>query len=173
MLSTRFPLVVVAPVWPQKEWFTNLLSFLVEKPLKLPCCGTNGSAHIRKFGCGLETLRITLENYQMSHLNGRDFGEVVEVVASDLRGSVAALYQGKWSQFLHWYHGWNFAPCKATVQQIAKFFLYLWRELKLLVPAVQDYCAALNHVFLSAGVDLAVNIVICRILQLREIFSTM
>ena len=73
-------------------------------------------------------------------------GKVVEVVAADLRGSTAAIYQGKWSRFLYWCHGLNLSPCKATVHQVVEFFLNLRRELKLLVPAVKSYHVALNLV---------------------------
>ena len=67
--------------------------------------------------------------------------EVAEVISS--QGSTVALYQGKWPQFLCWCHGQNVSPCKASIPQIAKFFLYLWRELKLSVPAVKCYHATL------------------------------
>ena len=84
----------------------------------------------------------------------------VKVVTSDLRGSTAAFCQGKWFRFLYWCCGWNLSLFKAIVQQIAEFFLYLCQDLKLLVPLVKGYHAALNHVFSLAEVDLAANTVI-------------
>ena len=54
--------------------------------------------------------------------------------------------------------------------------LYLWKELKLLVSAVNDYQASLNHVFSLAGMDFAANRVSSRMFrsfektcQLREV----
>ena len=93
---------------------------------------------------------------------------VAEAIASNRRCSTPAVYQGKWSQFFHWCHGWNLSPCKAIFQQIMEFFLYLSNELKLLVPAVKDYGAALKHVFSLAGLDLAANCIICRMFQSFE-----
>ena len=29
-------MILVAPLWPQKEWFIDLLALLVEEPLELP-----------------------------------------------------------------------------------------------------------------------------------------
>ena len=55
-------------------------------------------------------------------------------------------------------------PCKAIVQQIAKFFLYHRKELKLLVLVVKGYRVVLDHVFSRAGFDLAANHIICRML---------
>ena len=43
-----------------------------------------------------------------------------------------------------------------------EFFLYLHRELKLSVSRVNGYVAALNYIFVLAGVDLASSCVICR-----------
>ena len=83
--------------------------------------------------------------------------EVEEIVATDLRRSTACLYQGKSSRFLHWYHWQNIAPCKGTVLQIAEFFLYLCRELKLPEPMIKGCRSVLNHVLSLASTDMAVN----------------
>ena len=94
--------------------------------------------------------------------------EIAEVFASNLRRSTACLYQGKWSRFLHWCHWRNISPCKGTVLQIVKLFLYLWMGLELSVPAVKGYQATLNHVFSLAGMDLAANKIICRMFNCCE-----
>ena len=72
---------------------------------------------------------------------------------------------GRWSRFLHWCQGQNIAPCKTTVWQITKFFLYRHR---LLLPAVKACRAALHHVFVLASTDLAANKVISRIFSSFE-----
>ena len=64
--------------------------------------------------------------------------------------------------------GQNLSPFKATVQQIAEFFLYLHRELKMSIPAVKGHCAVLTHVFSLAGVDLAANHIISRLVRSFE-----
>ena len=58
--------------------------------------------------------------------------------------------------------------CQATVQKIAKFFLYLWGELKLSVAVVTGYRAALNHVFSLASAGLAANRVISQMFRSFE-----
>ena len=57
------------------------------------------------------------------------------------------------------------SPCKATVLQLAEFFLYQQRELKPSVPVVKGYQVALNHVFSLAGMDLTANEIISRMLS--------
>ena len=53
-------------------------------------------------------------------------------------------------------------PCKATIPQIAEFFLFLHQEFGLSMPAVEGYSTALNHVFLLTEMDLAASSVVSR-----------
>ena len=74
-----------------------------------------------------------------------------------LRRSTAVLYQSEWSWFLGWCGRRGVEPCKASISQVAEFFLYLHQELGLSVPVVEGYRAALNHVFSLARMDLAAS----------------
>ena len=68
------------------------------------------------------------EDYQVTCLQGSIFVGGCEVHHKDPRWFTACVYQEKWSRLLHWSREWNIAsckPCKATVSQIAKFFLHL------------------------------------------------
>ena len=87
---------------------------------------------------------------------------VARVAAVDFWQSTAALYQLKWTRFLGWCNQRDVNPCKASVPQITKFFLYLHQELGLSVPAGKGYRAALNHVFSLIGVDLAASTMVPR-----------
>ena len=51
-------------------------------------------------------------------------------------------------------------PCKATVQQIAEFFLYLHQELKLSIPVIKGCSSARNELFTLTGMHLAADRVI-------------
>ena len=96
MPSTNLSLVLVAPLWPQKEWCADLLAFLVEEPLKLPLLWKLlFQPHVRKFHRGLEMLY--LHSWKLSS----DFiCKAAEAVSSDLRRFTACLYQEKWSRCL-------------------------------------------------------------------------
>ena len=74
--------------------------------------------------------------------------EIVEAAFSDLRRSTAYLYQEKWSRFLHFCDGRNIAPHKVIFQQLAEFFLYLQKELKLTVSAIKFCRSVLYHDFI-------------------------
>ena len=56
--STGSSMVLVAPLWPQKEWFAQLV-FLVEEPLGLPMLwNLLVQPHVRKFQRGLQKLQL-------------------------------------------------------------------------------------------------------------------
>ena len=93
---------------------------------------------------------------------------VARVAAADLQHSTVNLYQPKWSRFLGWCHQRDIEPCKASVPQVAEFFLYLRHDLGLFVPAVKGCPVALNHVFSLTGVDLASNPVVLRMFRSFE-----
>ena len=59
-------------------------------------------------------------------------------------------------------------PSKATIPQVAEFFLYLCQELGLSVLPVKDYWVALNHVFSLMAMDLASSSVILRMFHSFE-----
>ena len=62
----------------------------------------------------------------------------------------------------------NITLCKTAVQQIAEFFLYLPKELKLTVSAIKGYRSAVNHVYTLGGTDLASNRIISRMFSSIE-----
>ena len=50
MLSRNLSMILVAPQWPQKEWFSDLLALMVEVPLELSMLGNLlMQPHIGKF----------------------------------------------------------------------------------------------------------------------------
>ena len=50
--------------WPEKEWFTDLLSLLVKEPFELPLLwNLLVQPHIRKFHCGLGISAFTCGSY--------------------------------------------------------------------------------------------------------------
>ena len=72
---------------------------------------------------------------------------------------------GKWSEFLHWYCRGNVTSCSDTFQQLAEFFLYLRKELKLTVPAIKSCRSALNRVFVLCGMDIVSDRLICQMIS--------
>ena len=58
-LSRRLQLTLIAPFWPQKEWFPDLLEVLMEPPLRLPeRRDLLRQPHFHRFHLGLQSLRL-------------------------------------------------------------------------------------------------------------------
>ena len=77
-------------------------------------------------------------------------------------GDPQHVYQEKLFSFHQWCHGKKVAACKATVQQISEFFLYLHQDLKLTTAAILGCRSTFNHVFTLIGTNLASSRVISR-----------
>ena len=74
LASKGLSLVLVAPLWPQKEWFTDLLSLFAEEPLELPWVwNLVVQPHVRKFCKGLETLCLLEGRSSSVSSERRDF----------------------------------------------------------------------------------------------------
>ena len=163
-LSGRLSLLLIASLWPQKEWYSDpsrssgVHASRAPLPVETPRAASCQKVPSRSEDPLPSRAEVFQDIVKMTVFLRR----VTEVVAKDLRGSTANLYQGKWLRFLYWCFGWNISPCKATVQQIVDFFLYLWGELKLSVPMVKSYLVVLNHIFSLIGFDLAANLIISR-----------
>ena len=100
------------------------------------CCGILWSSHpLGNFTEVWKRCDFTCGSCQVTSHEGWFSKEAAEVVISYLRRSTACIYHGKWLGFLHLCRGRNISTCRATVLQMVEFFMYLQKELKLLVPA--------------------------------------
>ena len=36
LMGSRVRMILIAPMWPQQEWYPDLLTLLVEEPIELP-----------------------------------------------------------------------------------------------------------------------------------------
>ena len=107
------------------------------------CSGTDSLVSCKEISQGLRVAAPMLVEVIKQLIWKVGFSkEVTEAVTTGLRKSTACFYQGKRPRFLHCCCEQNTVPCKATVQQKAKFFLYLYMQLRLSLPAIKDYRAA-------------------------------
>ena len=84
-------MILVSPLGPEKEWFGDLLVFLLEEAFALPVLwNLLVWPYFRKFHTGLESL--CLYTWRLS-----DF-QMFVVVTLGLRIFITPLYQGKWSR---------------------------------------------------------------------------
>ena len=154
---------LVTSLWPQKEWYSDLLALLVENLCSFPGCGTCAFSCTRKFHKGPESLTTHLDVIKQLVHKINSLEEIAVCDSTDVRCSAAYLYKGKWSKFFHCCPGRNISTYKAMIQAIVQFFFHLCEELKLMVSLIKGYKSAFHQVFSLTGKDLAGNRVISKI----------
>ena len=161
-MSTRLSLVLIAPFWPQKGVVRWYCSFFGEKPLKLPLLwNLVVQPHIRKFHRSLEILH--LHAWKRPVQKERLWRLLIWISRVPQQCSTRLSGLDSSNCVVN-----RISSRKATVQQITEFFIYLRRELRLSIPVMKGYCAALQHVFLLADADLAANRIISRMFHSFE-----
>ena len=157
--SSRVAMTLVAPLWPEKEWFADLLLLLTQPPLVLPCWDRLlRQPHCNLFHQGAHALNLhawaTLKrHYRKSGFSGR----AARVLSGVLRESSSRLYQSRWKIFCGWCRGRSVAPVNASVPVVVDFLIHLRQDKGLSVSAVKGYCSALNSVLALKGRDLAAS----------------
>ena len=156
--SSRVAMTLVAPLWPEKEWFADLLLLLTQPPLALPCLDKLlRQPHCSLFHQGVHALKLHAwrlkRHYQKSGFSGR----AARVLSGVLRESSSRLYQSRWKIFCGWCRGRGVAPVNATVPVVVDFLIHLRQDKGLSVSAVKGYCSALNSVLALKGQDLAAS----------------
>lgn len=95
----------------------------------------------------LVALPSRVETLSRAYRQGGFSAEVSQRLASTVRESSLAAYQGKWAVFLAWCGERGVDPLSATVPVIADFFLYLFSVRKLAPHTIAAYRSALAGVF--------------------------
>ena len=150
--SSRVAMTLVAPLWPEKEWFADLLLLLTQPPLVLPCWDRLlRQPHCNLFHQGAHALN--LHAWRLSSFSGR----AARVLSGVLRESSSRLYQSRWKIFCGWCRGRSVAPVNASVPVVVDFLIHLRQDKGLSVSAVKGYCSALNSVLALKGRDLAAS----------------
>ena len=157
--SSRVAMTLVAPLWPEKEWFADLLLLLTQQPLVLPLLGQAASAAplqpvpSRRPRAEPSRVATLKRHYRKSGFSGR----AARVLSGVLRESSSRLYQSRWKIFCGWCRGRSVAPVNASVPVVVDFLIHLRQDKGLSVSAVKGYCSALNSVLALKGRDLAAS----------------
>ena len=157
--SSRVAMTLVAPLWPEKEWFADLLLLLTQPPLVLPCWDRLlRQPHCNLFHQGAHALNLHAWRLSSDTTESRAFrGRAARVLSGVLRESSSRLYQSRWKIFCGWCRGRSVAPVNASVPVVVDFLIHLRQDKGLSVSAVKGYCSALNSVLALKGRDLAAS----------------
>ena len=153
--SSRVAMILVAPLWPEKEWFADLLLLLTQPPLALPCWDKLlRQPHCNLFHQGVHALNLHAWRLKRHYRKSGFSGRAARVLTGVLRESSSRLYQLRWRIFCGWCRGRGVAPVNATVPVVVDFLIHLRQDKGLSVSAVKGYCSALNSVLALKGRDL-------------------
>ena len=156
--SSRVAMTLVAPLWPEKEWFADLLLLLTQPPLVLPCWDRLlRQPHCNLFHQGTHALNLHAWRLSSDTTESRAFREGLLELSGVLRESSSRLYQSRWKIFCGWCRGRSVAPVNASVPVVVDFLIHLRQDKGLSVSAVKGYCSALNSVLALKGRDLAAS----------------
>ena len=150
-------IVLIAPVWPNQEWFPDLLDLSIDFPISLPPVQ---KLLKQTFLTPLSSASVASQPSRLEVIKGfhkeRGFSEAVaQRLAISQRQSSAVVYESKWKVFGEWCHVKQIDPVKATVQQLADFLIFLFEEKKLAISSIQGYRSCISKVFLARGIDIS------------------
>ena len=157
--SSRVAMTLVAPLWPEKEWFADLLLLLTPTTPGSSLLGQAASAAplqpvpSRRPRAEPSRVATLKRHYRKSGFSGR----AARVLSGVLRESSSRLYQSRWKIFCGWCRGRSVAPVNASVPVVVDFLIHLRQDKGLSVSAVKGYCSALNSVLALKGRDLAAS----------------
>ena len=149
-------IVLIAPVWPNQEWFPDLLDLSIDFPIT-PTSAETAQADLLT---PLSSASVASQPSRLEVIKGfhqeRGFSEAVaQSLAISQRQSSAVVYESKWKVFGEWCHVKQINPVKATVQQLADFLIFLFEEKKLAISSIQGYRSCISKVFLARGIDIS------------------
>ena len=146
-------MTLIAPLWPEKEWFADLLLLLTQPPLALPCWDKLlRQPHCSLYHQGVHALNLHAWRLSSDTTESRAFQEgLLESCQGSCRSPPldCTSRDGRSSVVV--------APVNATVPVVVDFLIHLRQDKGLSVSAVKGYCSALNSVLALKGLDLAAS----------------
>ena len=155
--SSGVLLTLIAPYWPQRPWFPELLDLVVDGPVTLPLSrDLLRQPHFHRFHLGgVKAVTSCLETIQRFAQSQGFSKHVVQQSALARRPSSRAGYQARWAVFRKWCHDKGHSVSRPSLQKIADFLFWLRRTRKLSVSAVMGYRSMLSAVFRTVLPDIS------------------
>ena len=157
--SSRVAMTLVAPLWPEKEWFADLLLLLTQPPLVLPCWDRLlRQPHCNLFHQGAHALNLHAWRLSSVTTESRAFREgLLESCQGSSENLPLASTSRDGRSSVVGVVGRSVAPVNASVPVVVDFLIHLRQDKGLSVSAVKGYCSALNSVLALKGRDLAAS----------------
>ena len=115
-------IILIAPMWPQRSWFNNLLELVTASPIQLPCKeDLLSQAHDTVFHPNIEMPRLHVWRLSGNQFE-TEFSEYATFCISNAkRESTNKVYSLKWKKFCHWCSEREVNPVDPPIHVIADF----------------------------------------------------
>ena len=146
--SHNCDLTLIAPFWPQREWFPDLLELLSDIPIELPKRrDLLRQLHFHRFHENLPMLRLTA--WRLSSDSPVRRASLRQWLANlpSRRKSTRLNYQARWGKFRKWCRDFHHRSSEPTIPKIAEFLTFLFKTEKAAVSTIKGYRAMFSSVF--------------------------
>ena len=141
-------MTLIAPFWPQRPWYLELLDLVVDGPVPLPLSrDLLRQPHFHRHHVGISRLSLHAWRLQRFARSQGFSSHVAKQIAFARRPSSRAGYQAKCSVFHSWCHSEGHFVSRPALPKVADFLFWLRRSRKLSVSAILGYRSMLVVVF--------------------------
>ena len=133
-------IVLIAPFWPQQQWFSELLLLLVSAPIRLPLIPRLLTQSKGRF------VHQNLPILDLQSIRDKKFSQnVADFVSRSRRASTQKVYDAKWTIFSNWCHTKKVNPISAPITVIADFLIFLFSEKKCQISTIKGYRSMISN----------------------------
>ena len=134
-------IVLIAPFWPQQQWFSELLLLLVSAPIRLPLIPRLLTQSKGRFvHQNLPILDLHAWELSNNQSEIRNFHKTLQILSPDQEEHLhKKVYDAKWTIFSNWCHTKKVNPISAPITVIADFLIFLFSEKKCQISTIKGY----------------------------------
>ena len=142
-------IVLIAPLWPQWPWFSELLQLLVSAPIRLPLFPTLLTQSKGKFSTSKPHITQTsrMGVIKQSIRDKKFSKDVANFVSRSRRKSTQKVYDAKWVVYSNWCHRRKIGPVSVPLTAITHFLIYLFSEKKYQISTIKGNRAMISNKF--------------------------
>ena len=137
-------IVLIAPFWPQRQWFSELLQLLVSGPIRLPLFPRFLTQSKGRFSH--QNLPVPdLHGWEIKQSDKKISQNVADFVSRSRRTFTQKVYDAKWSIFSNWCRTKKVNPVSAPITVIADFLFFHFLEKKYQISIINGYRAMISN----------------------------
>ena len=143
--SRNCELTLIAPFWPQREWFPDLLELLSNVPITLKSKRSTKTAPLPpKSAYASADCMATIKRFaRQAGFSSTVAGQLVFC----RRQSTRLNYQARWGTYRKWCRDFGHRSSSPSIAKIAEFLTYMFKRKGAALSTIKGYRAMLSAVF--------------------------